>query len=96
MKAPFRKLALWRFFDQKEKWTQGATARNKAGRMTEFNNPDAAQFCLYGAVCKLARLSDRRSWLDRIEKVAGQPTITFNDNFESFRQFRAALKKAGL
>jgi hypothetical protein len=88
----------------KSRWTQGALARDRAGRECTPESPDAESFCVVGALCRVYAndvelneaidsvnliISSMIGYADEIEEWNDDPARTFDD-------VRQVLEKANV
>lgn len=81
-------------FTNETKWTQGAFSRTKNGRLSFANNPNAACFCLSGAVFKCYEAKDHGTIEEKIRKEIGTNIVTWNDApNRTFEEVKALVEK---
>jgi hypothetical protein len=67
------------------KWTQGALARNRDGRVCMPGSPDAESWCLIGAICRTYR--DNESLNAAIEAVDRVITGGCHDGIDEIEEW---------
>lgn len=69
------------FLSNKDRWTQGAMARNKYGWSVALDDENATCFCLLGAMKKIEVSTNTYAWLN--EKFGRGSFVAFNDCAEN-------------
>ena len=84
---------LLEFYDHESKWTTGWYARTADGRSCGDRYADASCWCALGAIRKIyGHIGDGNPEALALESGLGQDIDDWNDDFDSFEDFRAALQ----
>jgi hypothetical protein len=73
------------FFSDESRWTQNAFARRSDGLKTNYNDPHACKWCLFGGAAKIfnttTEVEELPKVLNAIDEKIGRPGIAqWNDN----------------
>lgn len=78
----------------KKRWTKGCCARDKQGNQVRINSPDAASYCLIGAICKVVLLDEQITLLNFSKEKLGRSITGWNDaKHRTHKQVIAFLDK---
>lgn len=61
-------------------WTKGAYARDESGKEVDFDSPEAACFCIFGAMLRVTDGNPTPEMYDAMGLQLEKGFITFNDN----------------
>lgn len=82
-------MKLSQLLDKPEKWTKGASARDKSGEVVSPDSPNAICWCLAGAMrrCRL----DKDVAINVVRDVIGGSITEFNDGVATFESLTTVI-----